>query len=62
MDQITLIPPQWDIKPHTQMFGNEVSSMNWKVAKIDRRLNTTAHSLDTHQLLSAPNRHYMFKY
>lgn len=40
-------PPQWDIKPHAQKFLNAVSSMNWKVAKIDRKLNITVHSLAT---------------
>lgn len=38
-------PPQWEIKPYTQKFLNAMANCNWKVFKVKRELNTTAHIL-----------------
>jgi ribonuclease HI len=40
-------PPQWEIKPLTQKFLNTTAATNFRVAKIDRNLNITAHCLAT---------------
>jgi len=38
-------PPRWDIKPYTQKFLNATANYNWKVLKVQRDLNVTAHVL-----------------
>ena len=38
-------PLQWDIKPYTQKFLNATANYNWKVLKVQRDLNVTAHVL-----------------
>lgn len=43
-------PPQWEIRPFTQRFLNEVTSRSVRVLKIDRILNTTAHVLASQAL------------
>lgn len=40
-------PPSWDIKQFTQRFLNAVANSNRQVLKVERSLNTTAHSLAT---------------
>jgi hypothetical protein len=39
------MPPHWDIKPYTQSFLNATAGYNWKVFKVQRDLNITAHVL-----------------
>lgn len=48
-------PPQWEIKPLTQKFLNTKAATNFRVAKIDRNLNITAHCLATQALRLAPS-------
>lgn len=38
-------PPQWEIKPYTQKFLNATGNYNWKVFKVQRDFNVTAHVL-----------------
>jgi hypothetical protein len=38
-------PPEWTIKPLTQMFANHAHSSGAKIYKIHRSLNNTTHSL-----------------
>jgi ribonuclease HI len=43
-------PPDWRIKPFTQLYSNNVSSSSATVHKIHRSFNTTAHVLATQAL------------
>lgn len=40
-----VLPPRWDIKPYTQRFLNLTEGYSWKVLKVHRDLNKTAHIL-----------------
>jgi hypothetical protein len=38
-------PPDWKIKPFTQLFSNHATTRSAKIYKIHRSLNTTAHTI-----------------
>lgn len=38
-------PPHWNIKPFTHKFLSTTTNLSWRVFKIHRDLNTTAHVL-----------------
>jgi hypothetical protein len=49
-----LTTPHWEVKPFTQSFINHISSINVKIFKVPRKLNTTAHVLAS-QALNSPS-------
>jgi hypothetical protein len=54
-------PPDWWMKPFTQLFSNHASSTSANIYKIHRSLNTTAHTLARQALQEAtPQEHLNF--
>jgi len=43
-------PPSWDVRPFTQRFLHKVSHLSWRVMKIGRGDNITAHTLASQAL------------